>query len=442
MSDHESQASASDIFAGAAHADDFIEDDTMMSDIRQRPRRSQLGDEQGRLIDLPQFQQQRQAAEAPPAAQTPPAPQTPPSPLPGPAAHPHEGESQQRQWQVSPPPAAPAPTEDAEPAAPVEDDDDELFSDPAKLLSNQATVQPTEKATTGLRGVLARVGLNVKPSAAETKEREHAARLAGYEAQVRQATYPRCIRVLVANKKGGAGKTPTAINLAGCIASVRGGQTAVWEVSDDPGALTYRTEGEPTYGVGELVRDVDKITSAGQLGGYTAPQTSFAAVIGSVGRRPRLTRDNVVAVSGLLDEFYAVQVMDSGNQPTSSAFQGAAEVADVLVIPLLNAGDSALEAVQLLDELRAGDEHSRYLADHAIAVRLTDGRMEHDRVSRSIEKLLHRNGVQTLVQVPFDHHIAERGQITYSKLQPATREAFVTLAAHVVTAAQAAVRKA
>jgi cellulose biosynthesis protein BcsQ len=436
MSDHESQASASDIFAGAAHAADFIEDDTIMPDIRQRPRRSQAGDE-GRLIDLPQFQQQRQADEES-AAQTPAAPQTPPSPLPGPAAQPAAAGEQPTQWSVAatmsgPPPAAPA--ED-------DDDDDELFVDPARLLSSQATVQPTAKATKGLRGALARVGLNVKPSAAEVKEREHEARLAGYEAQVRQATYPRCVRVLVANKKGGTGKTPTAVNLAGCIASVRGGQTAVWEVSDDPGALTYRTEGEPTYGLGELVRDVDKITSAGQLGGYTAPQTSFAAVIGSVGRRPRLTRENVVAVSGLLDEFYAVQVMDSGNQPTSSAFQGAAEVADVLVIPLLNAGDSALEAVQLLDELRAGDEHSKYLADHAIAVRLTDGRMEHDRVSRSIEKLLHRNGVQTLVQVPFDQHIAERGQITYSKLQPATREAFVTLAAHVVTAAQAAVRKA
>lgn len=437
MSDHEPQASASDIFAGAAHAADFIEDDTMMSDIRQRPRRSQLGEE-GRLIDLPQFQQQRQADDES-AAQTPPAPQTPPSPLPGPAAQPAATGEQQTQWSAAAPIGGPPP---AAPAEPAEDDDEELFIDPARLLSNQATVQPTEKATKGLRGALARVGLNVKPSAAEVKEREHAARLAGYEAQVRQATYPRCVRVLVANKKGGTGKTPTAIGLAGCIASVRGGQTAVWEVSDDPGALTYRTEGEPTYGLGELVRDVDKITSAGQLGGYTAPQTSFAAVIGSVGRRPRLTRENVVAVSGLLDEFYSVQVMDSGNQPTSSAFQGAAEVADVLVIPLLNAGDSALEAVQLLDELRAGDAHSKYLAEHAIAVRLTDGRMEHDRVSRSIEKLLHRNGVKTLVQVPFDQHIAERGQITYNKLQQSTREAFVTLAAHVVSAAQAAVRKA
>lgn len=300
-------------------------------------------------------------------------------------------------------------------------------------------VEDPAKATTGFRGTLARMGFPVGPGADEVETRRRDAARAAAETTVRQATWTRAVSVLVNNPKGGTGKTPTSLLLGGVLASIRGGSTAIMEVSDDPGALGYRAEGHPSLGLGELVRDIEQINTAGRLHGYTAPQTSFADVIGSTGRRERLTGDAVVAVSAVIDEFYGIRVMDSGNVTTSAAFQAAVSVSDVLVIPVMNAGDSVLEAIQLLEELRAAGGQPKRLADNAIAVRLTDGRPENAAVTAEVARLLHDAGVASLHEIPYDAHIAERQQITLAKLTPATRDAFVAVAAAVVSSLKSTV---
>ncbi|KQQ18748.1 hypothetical protein ASF48_17670 [Rathayibacter sp. Leaf299] len=315
------------------------------------------------------------------------------------------------------------PTEDEDGWGSVSTDLD-LEQEPEHTVAQKGVRGLLVKATGGL--------LKLAPGPVELAELEHARQTQIDERTIRQATWTRAVSVLVANRKGGVGKTPTALCLGGTLAAVRGGSVAIVEVSDDPGALTFRAEGSPALGLGELLRDIDSITSAGQLAGYTAPQTSFASVIGSTGRRDRLTRDQVVAASALIDEFHNIRVMDSGNQPTSSAFHGAVETADVLVIPLLNAGDAALEALALLDELHRAGGHAEDLAKNAIIVRLTDGRPEATHVTERITRLIDRAKPAAVFEIPFDPHIAERGQITLDKLSPATAAAFTHLAAGVV----------
>lgn len=61
--------------------------------------------------------------------------------------------------------------------------------------------------------------------------------------------------LLVANPKGGVGKTPTGILVGGALAAARSGSVCIMEVSDDPGALAFRAEGNPVRGLGELVRN-------------------------------------------------------------------------------------------------------------------------------------------------------------------------------------------
>ena len=314
-----------------------------------------------------------------------------------------------------------------------------LFGSSAAGLVAASRPRNPAKATKGFRGALASMGLPVGPSPAEVDERRREELRVANETIVRQATWTRAVSVLVNNPKGGTGKTPTALLLGGVLAAIRGGSVAILEVSDDPGALNFRAEGNPQLGIGELVRDVDQITTAGRLAGYTAPQTSFASVIGSTGRRERLTGESVVAVANVIDEFYAIRVMDSGNVPTSDAFQKAVSVSDVLVIPVMNAGDSVLEAIQLLEELRATGSDSAALANRAIAIRLTDGRLENDAVRVEVERLLNQAGVTALHDIPYDPHIAERGQLTLAALSPATRDAFVAAAASVVRSLQSAV---
>ena len=311
---------------------------------------------------------------------------------------------------------------------------------PLEDLSITAPEDDNAVATRGLRGILARFGFRVAPSVTEQAALDLAAALQEQERIIRQATWTRAVSVLVANRKGGVGKTPMSLLLGGVLAAVRGGSVAIIEVSDDPGALAFRAEGNPPRGIGELVRDVDTIRTTGQLAGYTAPQTSFASVIGSAGRRPRLTRDDVIGVARVVDEYYALRVMDSGNQPSSSAFQGAIETADALVIPVLNAGDAVLEAVALLEELSAAGGKAAELASNAIIVRLTDGRPEQPHVLERINQVIDATRVRAVFEVPYDAHIAERGQLSLNRLDPSTRRAFTAIAANIVAHLQHKIR--
>ncbi|OUE23615.1 MinD/ParA family ATP-binding protein [Clavibacter michiganensis] len=298
-------------------------------------------------------------------------------------------------------------------------------------------------ARTGFRGFVNTVTggvFKIGPGAEEAAANAEVARREGDERIIRQATWSRAVSVLVANRKGGVGKTPTSLILGGVLGSVRGGSVAVVEVTDDPGALGYRAEGQPQRGLGELVRDRDEIHSAGQLAGYTAPQTSFASVVASVGPRRELTGDDVIGVSRLIDEYYAMRVMDSGNQPSSSAFRGAIEVTDVLVVPVLNAGDAVLEAVALLDFLRELGGHAAMLADNAVIIRLHDGRPEDPAVVARIDRILDDARPAQIFTVPYDAHIAERGPISLASLDPVVARAFTAATAGVVQRLAHAVR--
>jgi len=320
------------------------------------------------------------------------------------------------------------PTVETEPEAPEGEVTD--------ITSLTATNAPAV-ARAGWRGLLGRAGIKLAPGAAEQAALERAERLRDSERVIRQATFSRAVGILVGNRKGGVGKTPTSLILGGVLASIRGGSVAVLEVSDDPGTLTYRAEGSPQRGVGELAVDHRAIASAGQLASYTAPQTSFASVIGTTGLRPRLDANDVLHASEVIDRYHQVRVMDSGNQPSSSAFDGALAVTDALVIPVLNSAEAVLEAIALLDHLRAGGDARRRLADTATVVRLTDGRVENPQVASRLGKLLDQHHVAQVFDVPFDPHIAERGPITLNQLAPATRDAFTHLAAGVVQTLQA-----
>ena len=305
------------------------------------------------------------------------------------------------------------------------------------LLSVSA---PVRVAKHGARGMLTKIGFTVRPGAAEQAAIDIGERQCQHEDIVRQATWTRAVGILVANPKGGVGKTPVALLLGGTLAAVRGGSVCVMEVSDDPGALTFRSEGAPTRGLGELVRDASTITSAGQLAGYTAPQTSFAAVVGSIGARPRLEGADVTTVATVIDDYFSIRVMDSGNQPSSTAFHAALDKTDILVIPTFDAGDAALEAAALLDTLHRAGGRSEELAKTAIVLRLHDGRPENPQVITRVDSILNAHGIEHIHTIPFDPHIAERGQLTLAKLTPATHRAIVASAADVVSTLQATVR--
>ncbi|MCS5498213.1 hypothetical protein NY547_13265 [Cnuibacter physcomitrellae] len=312
----------------------------------------------------------------------------------------------------------------------------ELSDERLDDLAIISTIEKPPTATQGWRGLMARLGIAMQPGTRERDELDAATELAQHETVIRQFVGTEAVGILVANPKGSSGKTPTSIVLGGLLATIRGGSVAVLEVSDDRGTLAFRAEGNPTRGVSELVRDATTIRSAGQLAGYTAPQTSYASIIGSVGNREPLSRDDVLAAARVIDEYYAIRVMDSGNQPTSSAFAGAIDTSNALVVPVLNSADVVLEAIAMFDRLRDHSPHGARLADTAIIVRLVDGRPENPQLVARLDEIIDRAGVGGAFTIPYDPHIAERGQITLHKIAPATRAAFTRAAAAVVQTIQ------
>lgn len=298
--------------------------------------------------------------------------------------------------------------------------------------------ETAEKASHGWRGVMRNMGFNMKPSAAEIR----AAELGSARSLIRLSQWQRSVGVLVANPKGGVGKTPLALAIGGCFASIRGGGAVVVEVADDAGALSVRAEGRAPVGVAELLRDVDEIRGAGHLAGYVSQQTSYAAVIGTVGDRAALTGADVHRITHKLDEFYPVRVMDTGNQPSSSAFHGALDFTDVLVIPVLDALDALQGAMQLLRHLHQLGGQAQYLAQNAIVVRTHDGRPEDGEISVYADELIAQAGIRAVYQVPVDRHIAERTALSYGQLAPATTDAITRLTAGIVAQLNTELRKA
>lgn len=289
----------------------------------------------------------------------------------------------------------------------------------------------------GWRGVLRNMGLPVKPSAAEIR----AAEIGSARSLIRLSQWQRSVGILVANPKGGVGKTPLSLAIGGCFASIRGGGAVVVEVSDDPGALSVRAEGRAPVGIAELLRDLEEIRGAGHLAGYVSQQTSYAAVIGTVGDRAPLSGAEVHRITHKLDEFYPVRVMDSGNQPSSSAFQGALDYTDVLVIPVLDALDALQGAMQLLRHLHQLGGHAAQLARSAIVVRTHDGRPEDREVSAYADELIEQAGISAVYHLPIDRHIAERTALSYGQLAPATTDAVTRLTAGIVDHLNKFIRK-
>ncbi|SJN25157.1 similar to ATPase involved in chromosome partitioning [Microbacterium esteraromaticum] len=294
------------------------------------------------------------------------------------------------------------------------------------FLKADAEVPP---AATGVRGLLGLVGIKVAPSAAELALLE--------DIRVVARHHPGTRTVLVANRKGGSNKTPTEVCLSAVFGSYGGGGVVAWDNNENQGTLGWRTEaGLSEASVLDLLRDEERLllpsAGHGAIAGYVHHQTDDMYDVLRSDENDEgdheISAGEVHRVHAILERYYRLILIDSGNTLRAANFRAAAEHADQLVVPTTTMEDRAEAAKLTLQTLESRDEHSAELAANAVVIISQwkpEDKAEAQRMAEQFAPL-----VRAVQIVPYDPAL-KAGRIRYKALRPATRRAWLAAAAAV-----------
>ncbi len=289
----------------------------------------------------------------------------------------------------------------------------------------QALPLPREaKAEKGVRSVL-----RLRPGTSERLERIARATAA--------TAFRRPVTITIANPKGGSGKTPTTLLLAGALGQARGGGVVAWDNNELRGNMHLRTHDTNSRStVTDLLQAMQMLTQPdarlGDVGAYLRHQVSgqYDVLTSATTTYAQIEARDFDQIHRLLSRFYKVLVIDTGNNEGSSNWREAMKASDVLVIPIKWKSLSCAAAVQMLEELdHQGPDAQRLIRRAVIAVSNGPGD-----VNKEVEKQLRpyfESRAAAVVDIPTDPHIAAEGPLDHSALQPSTRRAALELAAKV-----------
>jgi MinD-like ATPase involved in chromosome partitioning or flagellar assembly len=239
--------------------------------------------------------------------------------------------------------------------------------------------------------------------------------------------------IAVLSLKGGVGKTTTTVGLGATFASLRGDRVIAVDANPDFGTLAQRGPNETRSTVRDLLAD-EAIRGYSDVRRHTSQSPSRLEILASE-RDPAvseaISEDDYRAVHSILDRFYNIILTDCGTGLTHSAMRGVLDTADALVVVASPAIDSARSALATLDWL----QHHGYaeLVPEATVVLSSarPGAMPID-----LEQLVKHfeSRVRSVCFIPYDHHLAEGGQISLDLINRRARRAYMNLTASVADA--------
>ncbi|TDK24269.1 hypothetical protein E2F48_15725 [Arthrobacter crusticola] len=247
---------------------------------------------------------------------------------------------------------------------------------------------------------------------------------------VRLGGHTRYVPVL--SRKGGVGKTTVTTLLGMALADMREDRIIAMDANPDRGTLSDRSPGRADFTARQLVQNRFMVDSFAQLAHYVTRDGSRLHVLAS-DTDPAVAQAfddaDYRAVTDILGRYYSIVLTDSGTGMVHSVMKGTLEKADTVVLVSGGSVDEARLASETLSWLEAHGRHD-LVAKAIVVINLSSGNGTQVRVGEIEEHFLSRVG--TVVRIPYDRHLAEGSRIDLAKLQPATRNAVIELAALVV----------
>lgn len=256
--------------------------------------------------------------------------------------------------------------------------------------------------------------------------------------------------IVVADPRGGSGKTTTSILLAGAFGNARGGGVLVLENHELRGTMHIRTDAQSKdRTIRHLLQArreaaADQVVRLGDLGAYVRHQISgqYDVLVSATKGDRALGRDEFEEVHDLGARFYELIIVDTANNESAENWQAAIGRADSLVVPLKWRNDYSLPAIEMLEELEAaGDPRQQSLVRRAVVV-ASHNHGDLDPRCRQHLRPYFTERTQAVIEIGPDDHIAEGNVIQHDQLAPATRRQAERLAAEVSKAIQLGLQEA
>jgi MinD-like ATPase involved in chromosome partitioning or flagellar assembly len=307
---------------------------------------------------------------------------------------------------------------------------------PEDLLVPNRSPVTAEPASWGWRGKVNRASgglIKAKAAEAELTTRQAISDI--------QRGFSRPMTVVVVQPKGGAGKTPTTICLSAAFGAHRGGYVVGWDDNETRGTLAVRVSNPDSQRatVWDLLSDLAAFERSdarvGDLSYYVRPQPDahFDALVSddNPGNMAQIGETEFQRLHTVLQRFYRMIVVDTGNNVRSPNWQAAVNAADLVVVVSTYQRDVGYSGSWVLDHLaQTGRED---LARNAVTV-LTAADPSTDKTVRNQLVEHFRARTQAVAEIPYDRELAHGGPIRWTALAPATRNAWILAGATIANA--------
>ena len=325
---------------------------------------------------------------------------------------------------ASAPPTAPPPHAPPPAAAPEEP---RRFMTATDFLDRRDGVKEFGPASWGWRGRVRRwSGGAIKPRMSAREQVHEEAR----HALQKDFDGPRTIAFI--NPKGGAAKTTGVLAAGFTFGTVRGGGVVAWDNNETRGTLGIRgTRSSHRNTTRELLEDLGRFKDVyqsriGDLGAFVRSQGDAHFDVLASDERPDVTgmirADDFKEVHQLLERFYRIILVDTGNNMRAENWLAAAEAADLLVVTSTVREDTGYSGLWMLDALQEGgyaDLKRKTISVISDPSPQVDAKLAHD-----LEQVYEQR-TRAVYRVPYDPILVSGSVVSYSQLSEGTRESWL-----------------